>query len=68
MKMGLLIIAIIITLSVVLDYFIFDYDDKHWGWLKGCSKLVRRSIITCYLIMSFVIYFGLSLKYIKPFL
>ncbi|MCJ7989933.1 hypothetical protein MUB15_12440 [Priestia sp. OVS21] len=32
--MGLLMITAIITLSVILDYFIFDYDDKHWGWLK----------------------------------
>ncbi|PVE71036.1 hypothetical protein [Priestia megaterium] len=66
--MGLLMIAGIITLSVILDYFIFDYDDKHWGWLKKASKPVRRSVIGCYLLMSFVIYFGLSLPYIKPFL
>ena len=66
--MSLIMIAIIITLSVLLDYFIFDYDDKHWGWLKKASKPVKRSVIGCYLLMSFVIYSALSLPYIKLFL
>ncbi|MDG0058485.1 hypothetical protein [Priestia sp. P5] len=66
--MVLLMIAAIIGVSVILDYFIFDYEDKHWGWLKKASKPVRRSVIGCYLLMLCVIYFGLSLPYIKPFL
>lgn len=66
--MGLLIIVVIIILFVILDYFIFDYDDKYWGWLKKVFRLVRRSVIGCYLFMLFVIYFGLSFLYIKFFL
>jgi hypothetical protein len=64
-EMSVLIIGIIIILSVIADYFIFDYDDKRWGWLKGRSKRVRIGIISCYLVMSFIIYFALSLKYIS---
>ncbi|MCL9638181.1 hypothetical protein ACQKJG_30170 [Priestia megaterium] len=63
--MSLLIVGIIIILSVVADYFIFDYDDKRWGWLKGYSIPVRIGIISCYLVISFTIYFALSLKYIS---
>ncbi|MBT2258420.1 hypothetical protein [Priestia megaterium] len=63
--MSLLIVGIIIILSVVADYFIFDYNDKRWGWLKGYSKPVRIGIISCYLVISFTIYFTLSLKYIS---
>ncbi|MGP0689657.1 hypothetical protein ACW5UC_24230 [Priestia aryabhattai] len=63
--MSLLIVGIIIILSVVADYFIFDYDDKRWGWLKGYSKPGRIGIISCYLVISFTIYFALSLKYIS---
>ena len=63
--MSLLIVGIIIILSVVADYFIFDYDDKRWGWLKGYSKPIRIGIISCYLVISFTIYFALSLKYIS---
>ncbi|MCY9024027.1 hypothetical protein [Priestia megaterium] len=63
--MSLLIVGIIIILSVIADYFIFDYDNERWGWLKGCSKPVRIGIISCYLVMSFIIYFALSLKYIS---
>ncbi|CAK8583845.1 hypothetical protein BMEGG_06103 [Priestia megaterium] len=63
--MILLIVAIIIILSVIADYFIFDYNDKRWGWLKGCSNPVRIGIISCHLVMSFIIYFALSLKYIS---
>ena len=63
--MSLLIVGIIIILSVVADYFIFDYDDKRWGWLKGYFKPVRIGIISCYLVISFTIYFALSLKYIS---
>ncbi|MES5266637.1 hypothetical protein, partial [Priestia megaterium] len=62
---GPLIVGIIIILSVVADYFIFDYDDKRWGWLKGYSKPVRIRIISCYLVISFTISFALSLKYIS---
>ncbi|MFP7736286.1 hypothetical protein ACLHDF_23370 [Priestia aryabhattai] len=63
--MSLLIVGIIIILSGVADYFIFDYDDKRWGWLKGYSKPARIGIISCYLVISFTIYFALSLKYIS---
>jgi hypothetical protein len=63
--MSLLIVAAIIILSVIADYFIFDYDNKRWAWLKGYSKPVRISIISCYLIMSFIIYCALSIKYIS---
>ena len=63
--MSLLIVAAIIILSVIADYFIFDYENKRWGWLKGYSKPVRISIISCYLIMSFIIYCALSLRYIS---
>ena len=63
--MSLLIVAAIIILSVIADYFIFDYDNKRWGWLKGYSKPIRIGIISCYLVISFTIYFALSLKYIS---
>ncbi|MED3881835.1 hypothetical protein [Priestia megaterium] len=63
--MSVLIVSIIIILSVIADYFIFDYDDKRWGSPKGRSKRVRIGIISCYLVMSFIIYFALSLKYIS---
>lgn len=64
-EMSLLIVGVIIILSVIADYFIFDHDDKRWGWLKSCSKPVRIGVISCYLVMSFIIYFALSLKYIS---
>ena len=63
--MSLLIVAAIIILSVIADYFIFDYDNKRWAWLKGYSKPVRIGIISCYLVISFTISFALSLKYIS---
>ncbi|MCU7741430.1 hypothetical protein [Priestia megaterium] len=63
--MNLLIVGAIIILTVIFDYFIFDYTDKRWGWLKSCSKPVRVGVISCYLLMSFIIYFALSLKYIS---
>ncbi|WP_260509293.1 hypothetical protein ACBZ92_28795 (plasmid) [Priestia aryabhattai] len=64
-KMNLLIVDAIIILTVIFDYFIFDYNDKRWGWLKSCSKPVRVGVISCYLLMSFIIYFALSLKNIS---
>ncbi|MGG0593532.1 hypothetical protein ABEY80_27325 [Priestia megaterium] len=63
--MNLLIVGAIIILTVIFDYFIFDYNDKRWGWLKSFSKPVRVGVISCYLLMSFIIYFALSLKYIS---
>ncbi|MBY0200195.1 hypothetical protein H7U05_23350 [Priestia megaterium] len=63
--MSLLIVSIIIILYVIADYFIFDYEDKRWGWLKGCSKPVRIGVISCYLVMSFIIHFALILKYMS---
>lgn len=58
--MNLLIVGAIIILTVI-----FDYNDKRWGWLKSCSKPVRVGVISCYVVISFTIYFALSLKYIS---
>ena len=62
--MGILATLIIIILVVIADVFMFDKDRKRWGWMKGWTIVQKLIFFTIFIIVSFVIYFFISAKYI----
>ncbi len=61
--MSPIIIAIIMMAAVLADYLWFDMDRKRWGWMNSWSKLNKALFFSSVLIVSALIYFGLSVKY-----
>jgi len=57
------IIAIIMTAAVLVDYLLFDIDRKRWGWMNSWSKLKKALFFSGVLIVSALIYLGLSIEY-----
>ena len=53
----------IIILAVLADYFWFDVDKKRWGWMKNWSKVNKALFFSGFIIVSIVIYLGLSTEY-----
>lgn len=54
---------LIIILAVLADYFWFDVDKKRWGWMKNWSKLNKGLFFSGFIVISILIYMGLSVKY-----
>ncbi|MBY7142780.1 hypothetical protein KFZ56_06830 [Virgibacillus sp. NKC19-3] len=53
-------VILIIVLAVILDVCWFDVDRKRWGWMKNWSKLNKVLFLSGFIVVSGLIYFGLS--------
>lgn len=61
--MNILVALFIIILVVLADYFWFDADQKRWGWMKKWPKLNKGLFFSGFIVISILIYLGLSIKY-----
>ena len=61
--MSPVIITLLILAAVLADYFWFDVDRKRWGWMKNWSNLNKSLFFSGAIIVSALIYFGLSVNY-----
>lgn len=61
--MSPIIVLLIIVLAVIMDYFLFDVDKKRWGWMKNWSNLKKVMFFSSFVVVSVVIYLGLSLEF-----
>jgi hypothetical protein len=62
--MGSFVALGIILLAVVADYYWFDVDKKRWGWMKNWSKFSKGLFFTGFIIVSVLVYLGLSTEYL----
>ncbi|WP_078380764.1 hypothetical protein [Sutcliffiella halmapala] len=62
--MGSFVIFLLIVLTVIIDFYWFDTDRKRWGWMRNWSKLNKIIFFSGFLIVSSIVYFGLSLKFL----
>lgn len=53
-------VVLIVILAVIVDVFWFDIDRKRWGWMKNWSNLNKILFFSGFIVVSGVIYFGLS--------
>lgn len=53
-------VILIVVLAVIVDVFWFDIDRKRWGWMKNWSNLNKVLFFSGFIVVSGVIYFGLS--------
>lgn len=61
--MGSFVIFLIIIITVLIDYYWLDIDRKRWGWIKNWSNQKKAIFFTGLIIVSSLIYLGLSIKY-----
>ncbi|SEM51293.1 hypothetical protein SAMN05192533_103200 [Mesobacillus persicus] len=61
--MGFFTAVLIILVVVVADYFLFDMDNKRWGWMKNSSKFTKTLFFSGFIIASILIYLGMSSEY-----
>lgn len=61
--MSLFGIFLIIVLTVLVDCFFLDVNKKRWGWMKNWTNLSKRFFFVGFIIVSVLIYIGLSNKY-----
>jgi len=59
--MGSFVIILIIIFTVFIDYFWLDIYRKRWGWIKNWSNLKKAIFFTGFIIVSSLIYLGLSI-------
>nr|WP_295970093.1 hypothetical protein [uncultured Bacillus sp.] len=62
--MSPIIIILMIIIAVLADYFWFGVDRKRWGWMKNWSTVNKRMFFSGFIIVSILIYLGLSIKYV----
>lgn len=62
--MGSFVIFLIIVLTVIIDCYWLDTDRKRWGWMKNWSNLNKVIFFSGFIIVSSLIYLGLSVKYL----
>ncbi|MBB6447873.1 hypothetical protein [Bacillus benzoevorans] len=62
--MSPIIVLLIIVLAVIMDYFWFDVDKKRWGWMKNWSKFKKIMFFSSFVVVSVIIYLGLSLEFL----
>ncbi|MBP1970542.1 hypothetical protein J2Z83_002663 [Virgibacillus natechei] len=53
-------VVLIVVLAVIVDVFWFDIDRKRWGWMKNWSNLNKILFFLGFIVVSGVIYLGLS--------
>ncbi len=63
--LGGLLVLLIIILVVVVDFFWLDIDRKRWGWMKEWDKYQKVLFFTGFIILSLLIYLGLSMNFFK---
>ena len=63
--MSPIIVLLIIVLAIIMDYFLFDVDKKRWGWMKNWSNLKKVMFFSSFIVVSVVVYLGLSLKFFR---
>jgi len=61
--MSLFGVFLIIVLTVLVDYFLLDVNKKRWGWMKTWTNLSKGFLFVGFIIVSVLIYIGLSNKY-----
>ncbi|WP_077619553.1 hypothetical protein [Bacillus sinesaloumensis] len=57
------IVLFLIGLAVAADYFWFDVDKKRWGWMKNWSTFTKGLFVSGFVIVSILIYIGLSMTF-----
>ncbi len=62
--MSTFLVYLIIALAVAGDFFLLDRNRKRWGWMDKWSNKGKVLFFTVLLLSSFVMYFGMSIKYI----
>ena len=62
-NMSPFIVIFIIVLAIIADFFWFDVDKKRWGWMKSWSNLHKVLFFSGFVVVSGIIYFGLSLEF-----
>ncbi|WP_226579783.1 hypothetical protein [Halobacillus litoralis] len=58
--MNVSIAAVIIVLSVVVDYLWFDVDRKRWGWMQKWTRLQKGLFLFSFIVAAIVIYTSMS--------
>ena len=63
-SMGPFLLFLLIVLTVVIDYYLFDRDRKRWGWMKKSPTKNKALFFICFFAVSGLIYIGLSIKFL----
>ncbi len=61
--MQAIIAALVIIVAIIADYFWFDVSEKRWGWMRGWSTRNKVLFFSGFLVVSALIYLGLSTEY-----
>ncbi|MCP3029507.1 hypothetical protein [Halobacillus sp. A5] len=64
MSVGTFAALLIVVTAVVVDFFWLDVDRKRWGWMKNWTRFQKVLFFSAFLVVSILIYAGLSLEYI----
>ncbi|TSB46004.1 hypothetical protein [Alkalicoccobacillus porphyridii] len=56
--------GVLILMAIAVDMWVFDQDQKRWGWLKGWPKAARVSVFVGLVIIMTVFWVAVSWKYI----
>ena len=62
--MDAFVVFLLIILTVIADFFWLDSDRKRWGWMKNWSNLNKVIFFSGFIIVSSLIYLGLSTNYL----
>lgn len=62
--MGAFTVLMFVVSAVVVDFFWLDVDRKRWGWIKNWSRFQKGLFFSGFIIVSVLIYVGLSLEFI----
>lgn len=62
--MGPFLFFLLIILTLVIDFCWLDKDRKRWGWMKDWSNRNKALFFIGFIVVSSLIYFGLSIKYL----
>ncbi|MGP4039872.1 hypothetical protein ACTWP4_08215 [Gracilibacillus sp. D59] len=58
------LVFLIIVLTVVIDCYWLDRDNKRWGWMKNWSNRNKALFFISFIAVSSLIYVGVSIKYL----
>ncbi|MBA2174923.1 hypothetical protein H0266_08470 [Halobacillus locisalis] len=62
--MGAFVALVIIALTVVVDFFWLDTKRKRWAWMENWTKALKGLFFSGFILVSILIYVGLSLEYL----